>query len=208
MKQQQVVDTGPAWRSVANTRIKIGPGKLVLEYAVTIDAKRMRIAKPVPGEFITPIDENRLHHTYSYNRVFSRRSIPEIGQIMSYDFKIDVRDGLVCVNVSGDRGTGDHVANADEVGEEIVRVCRETGINRILLLSKLTGRASPLEQFRTVVHSIQYGWSRDYRLAFVDLDKGSDTELRFVETVALNRVFKVQAFGNEVAARQWLDSFD
>lgn len=124
---------------------------------------------------------------------------------MSYDYEIAVQDGLVRLEVSGDRGAGDHVANADEVGKAIVRACRESGTNRILLLSKLTGRVSPVDQFRSVLHSIKYGWSRKFRMAFVDLNNETVRDTRFVETIALNRVFKVRVFDNEPDARAWLE---
>ena len=125
---------------------------------------------------------------------------------MPYDFEIVVQDDLVRVEVAGDRSAGDHVANADEVGKAIVGACRDSGIDRILVLSQLTGRASPLDQLRTVLHSIQYGWNRDFTMAFVDLNAETVRETRFVETIALNRVFKVRVFDNEADARSWLDT--
>jgi len=125
---------------------------------------------------------------------------------MSYDFEIAMQDNLVRLDVAGDRSAGDHLANADEVGKAVVSACRETGIDRILVLSRLTGRASPLDQLRTVLHSIQYGWSRKFRMAFVDLNKETIGQTRFVETAALNRVFNVCVFDNESDARNWLDA--
>ena len=124
---------------------------------------------------------------------------------MSYDFKIVPQGNIVCLEVSGDRSTGEHVANAADVGKAVVRACRESGINRILVLSQLTGRASPLDQFRAVMHAIQYGWSRKFQMAFVDLNRETVGATRFLETVALNRVFKVRVFDNEQDARNWLE---
>ena len=124
---------------------------------------------------------------------------------MSYEYEISTEADLVRLAVAGDRSAGDHVANADEIGKEIVRTCRETGIYRILLVSSLTGRATPLDQLRTILHSIQYGWSRKFQMAFVDLNRDSITDSRFVETLALNRVFNVRVFADEANARRWLE---
>ena len=127
---------------------------------------------------------------------------------MPYDTLFERRDGLLRVEVSGDRGDGNHVPNADEVGKKIVQECRDAGIDRVLLVLHLTGRATAFEQFRTVINSIRYGWSREFKLAVVDTNRETVADTRFVETVAVNRVFNVRTFATEEQAAQWLDSFD
>lgn len=123
---------------------------------------------------------------------------------MSYQFEVHPNPDFIRVEVSGIRKPGEAAENAHAVGREITSVCRETGIDRILLVVDLSGRLSAIDAFEIVTRSQDYGWSHAFKLAFVDLNAESLADSRFTETVALNRAYRMQVFDNEDDAREWL----
>jgi len=123
---------------------------------------------------------------------------------MSYDFDIQARQDHIRVEVSGDRTAGDAVADAGLVGRQIVEKFRDSKIDRVLLVLKLSGRASAIDVFKIITESEQYGWSHDIKLAFVDMNAESIDDVKFAETVAFNRAYRVRVFDNEIDARRWL----
>ncbi len=123
---------------------------------------------------------------------------------VAYQFEIHPNPDHIRVEVSGVRKPGQAVANANLVGEEITKVCRETGINQVLLLLNLSGRMSATDAYEIVTESGSYGWSRAFKLAFVDLNPESLPDSHFTETVAVNRAYRMKVFGNEADAKEWL----
>lgn len=123
---------------------------------------------------------------------------------MPYETEIEVFPDYIRAEVSGTRAPGDSVVNADIVGQELVRLCREKGIEKVLLVLDLSGRLSVTDAYDIVANSEQYGWSRHMKLAFVDLNADSLEDSQFIETVALNRAFPISVFDNEEEARDWL----
>jgi len=123
---------------------------------------------------------------------------------MPYKADIQAKQDHVRVEVSGDREAGDAVADADQVGRQILEQCQAAGLNCVLLVARLTGHASAIDIFEIVTGSEKYGWNHDIKLAFVDLNAESIDDVRFMETVAFNRAYRVRVFDNEVDASQWL----
>jgi len=124
--------------------------------------------------------------------------------MMPYEANIQAHEDHLRVEVSGDREAGDAVADAGLVGQQIVEACRNSKIDRILLVLKLSGHASAIDIFEIVTGSEKYGWNHDIKAAFVDLNAESIDDVKFAETVAFNRAYRVRVFDNESAARQWL----
>ena len=123
---------------------------------------------------------------------------------MPYDVTIQPFDDHIRACVSGTRVPGQAVANADLVGKNLVELCREKRINKVLLVLDLSGRLSAVDAYEIVSSSEQYGWSREIKLAFVDLNSESLEDSYFTETVAVNRAFPMRVFDNEEDALHWL----
>ena len=123
---------------------------------------------------------------------------------MPYDATIQTFDDYIRADVTGTRVPGQVVADADVVGEELVSLCRETGIKKVLLVIELTGRLSAVDAYEIVSSSEQYGWSREFRLAFVNLNAETLEDSYFTETVVVNRAYSMNVFDNEEEAKAWL----
>lgn len=123
---------------------------------------------------------------------------------MSYEAKIETFSDHIRAVVSGTRTPGTAVANADLVGQRLVELCQKTGIKKVLLVINLSGRLSATDAYDIVANSEQYGWSREFKLALVDLNAESLEDSFFTETVAVNRAYPMSVFDNEEEAKDWL----
>ena len=123
---------------------------------------------------------------------------------MSYESRLQVLEDVIRVDVRGHRSADSTVANAGQIGRDVVEKCRESGIDRILLVLYLSGRFSPLEAFEMVSDAMNYGWSYRFRLAIVNLDAASLDDTHFTETIAVNRCFDMKVFDNEHDGLEWL----
>lgn len=124
--------------------------------------------------------------------------------VMPYEANIQAQQDHIRVEVSGDRSAGDAVRNAELVGRQVLKECQAKGINQVLLIARLTGHASAIDIFEMVTGSQKYGWNHDIKMAFVDLNSESIDDVRFMETVAFNRAYRVRVFDNEADASEWL----
>lgn len=123
---------------------------------------------------------------------------------MTYEFKLQLMPGYVRVDVAGIRRFGDAAFEAGVVGRRIVEYCVNAGIFRVLVILNLKGALSPIDSHEIVVSSASYGWTHEFRLAFVDPNEESLADVQFTETVAVNRAYSVKAFSNEDDAVTWL----
>lgn len=123
---------------------------------------------------------------------------------MPYEFDFQLQQDYVRVQVTGARRYGDAAAEAGRVGRKIVEFCRDADIYRVLVVLNLSGRLSAVDSYEIVTDSEDYGWDHRYRLAFVDPRKSSIEDVKFTETVAVNRAYSVKAFTDESEAIEWL----
>ncbi|MDH3351896.1 MAG: hypothetical protein OEM60_08185 [Gammaproteobacteria bacterium] len=123
---------------------------------------------------------------------------------MAYKAEIRTCPDHIRVDVSGHRKPGKAVRNAYEIGKQIIAESRKTDIDKVLLVSRLTGRLPALDAYKMVAGLEDVGWSRSTRLAFVDLNAESRADSLFTETVAVNRAYLMKVFDNENDARRWL----
>ena len=88
---------------------------------------------------------------------------------MSLEISIQELPGYLRVEVSGTRTTGSEKQEAVKLFSRVAEACRASGMDRILVISRATGRIPTLEGYEVAGHSEEFGWSRDYKLALVDL---------------------------------------
>ena len=123
---------------------------------------------------------------------------------MSYEAEIETHENYIRVHVTGTRRYGDAAVEAGQVGRRIVEHCRNADIYRVLLVLNLSGRLTAVDSLDIVTQSREYGWDFAFKLAFVDTNKDSAEDVRFTETVAVNRSYTVRAFTDEAEALEWL----
>lgn len=123
---------------------------------------------------------------------------------MPYEVDIQTQQDYVRVHVTGERRYGDAALEASQAGQQIVEYCQKADIYRVLLVLNLRGRLSATDSYEIVESSKDYGWDHAYRLAFVDTNKESIDDVRFTETVAVNRAYSVRVFADEAEAIDWL----
>lgn len=123
---------------------------------------------------------------------------------MAYQAEIQTHPDHIRVEVSGRRAPGRTVTDAYVIGRRIVEECRKAAIERVLLVSQLTGRIPALDAYEMVTGLEDVGWSRSTKLAFVNLHADSHEDSLFTETVAVNRAYFMKVFDNEEDAREWL----
>ena len=123
---------------------------------------------------------------------------------MAYEVDIQLRENHVRVHVTGDRRTGDAAFEAGQAGRHIVESCRKADVYRVLVILDLSGRLSAIDSYEIVDQSKEYGWDHNYRLAFVAADEESADDVKFTETIAVNRAYAVRQFSDEAEALVWL----
>jgi hypothetical protein len=123
---------------------------------------------------------------------------------MAYEIDLQTMDNYVRVHVTGERRYGDAAMEASQAGQKIVEYCRQTDIYRVLVVLNLRGRLSAIDSLEIVTSSQEYGWDYSFKLAFVDTNNSSFDDVKFTETVAVNRAYSVKAFNDEAKAVDWL----
>jgi len=126
------------------------------------------------------------------------------GSDLPYEVDIALRDNHVRVCVTGERRTGDAAFEAGQAGQHIVEFCRNSEVYRVLVILNLGGRLSAIDSYEIVDQSKEYGWDFNYRLAFVATNQDSADDVKFTETIAVNRAYSVKQFTDEAEALDWL----
>lgn len=123
---------------------------------------------------------------------------------MAYEVDIELRGKYVRVHVTGERRTGDAAFEAGVAGRRIVEFCRQSDVYRVMVVLELSGRLSAVDSYEIVDQSREYGWDHNFRLAFVAMDDDSAEDVKFTETIAVNRAYAVRQFTDETEAEAWL----
>ncbi len=123
---------------------------------------------------------------------------------MSYKLNFQDEDGVLLVEISGERVKEELTSSAKEAWREIVKVALERKLEQILVLSSATGKYPTLNAYQVNSSLAECGVQRHWKVAFVNLDQASFQDVKFSETVAVNRGFNVGIFSNEDTARKWL----
>jgi len=123
---------------------------------------------------------------------------------MPYNATVEPFENYIRVEVKGDRRPGHEVNDAIQTGREISAACRDNGVDKILLIFKMTGRLPPTEAYEIFSNPEEFGWSRDVKVALVDENPDSQEDSLFSETVAVNRAYNTRVFEEEEEALEWL----
>lgn len=123
---------------------------------------------------------------------------------MAYELNFQAEGSILRVDISGDRTKGDLTSSAKEAWREVARVARDKNLRRILVISRATGNYPTLSAFQINSTLEDCGVQRGWVIAFVNIDPDSYQDIKFAETVAVNRGFTVKVFNNTDKARMWL----
>lgn len=123
---------------------------------------------------------------------------------MAYDYKIEDRQQYIWVEISGVRTPGKELEDIAPIWAEAIRTCREKKTNKLLAILKLRGKMSIIASYNVVKFADRIGWSRDLRVALVDLGEEPDRNNLFTETVAVNRGYQLKVFRDDQDGLTWL----
>ncbi|MEJ2492401.1 MAG: hypothetical protein P8Y84_12430 [Desulfuromonadales bacterium] len=123
---------------------------------------------------------------------------------MAYKIYFQEEDDLLRVEISGDREKAKLITNAREAWREIANVNREKKNFKVLIVSRATGKYPIFDALMINQSLAEYGVQRDWKIAFVNLDQASFSEVKVAEMIAVNRGFNLGVFPNEETARKWL----
>ena len=123
---------------------------------------------------------------------------------MPYEIDIQLHDNYVRVHAKGERRYGDAAFEAGQAGRHIVEFCRNAEVYHVLVVLDLSGRLSAIDSYEIVDQSKEYGWDHNYKLAFVAMNEDSADDVKFTETIAVNRAYSVKQFTDEAKALEWL----
>ena len=123
---------------------------------------------------------------------------------MPYELDIQLHNNYVRAHATGERRYGDAAFEAGQTGQHIVEFCRNAEVYRVLVILDLSGRLSAVDSYEIVDQSKEYGWDHKFRLAFVTTNEDSADDVKFTETIAVNRAYAVKQFADEAEALEWL----
>jgi hypothetical protein len=121
---------------------------------------------------------------------------------MKYELTVTPRKGYLHVRVTGPNGT----ATIRQYFADTVAACLREGCPNVLIEEYLQGeRISIADVFEVVSDNVDLIRSAIRLVAFVDVNPHrSDTNLKFGETVAVNRGLAARVFGDVAEAEGWL----
>jgi len=123
---------------------------------------------------------------------------------LPYELDIQLHNNYVRAHATGERRYGDAAFEAGQAGQHIVEFCRNAEVYRVLVILDLSGRLSAVDSYEIVDQSKEYGWDHKFRLAFVTTNEDSADDVKFTETIAVNRAYAVKQFADEAEALEWL----
>jgi hypothetical protein len=123
---------------------------------------------------------------------------------MPYEFQVQVHEDYLRAEVSGARTPGREVHDAVQTGQQISDAVYRSGVSKVLAVFRMTGRLPATESHEIYSNPQAFGWSRDVKVALVDMNPESKEDSLFSETVAVNRAYDMSVFDNEEDALEWL----
>lgn len=121
-------------------------------------------------------------------------------------YKIDYQDDaeVLRVEITGVRSNDDLTSCEKKAWREVAKIAREKNLAKILVISNATGRYPTWDAYQINSSLEECGIQREWKIAFVNLDQDSFQEVKFAETVAVNRGFNVSVFNKQENALKWI----
>jgi hypothetical protein len=123
---------------------------------------------------------------------------------MKYDFSVTKKQGYLHIKVLGD--------NAPETVHrwlaDGLKACAEFKCSRVLIEENLSGKSlTTIDTFFLVAEGSKLAWQTVTQVAYLNLSpEQNPQELRFIETVAVNRGLNLKVFTKVADAEKWLES--
>ena len=124
---------------------------------------------------------------------------------MAYEVAIEDVDGVLRAEIRGTRAAGQAAEEGRQLWFQIADECRDRKTNLVLLVSHLKGPLSTLAAFEIGANLPAPEFGHLLVIAYVNLDPGSLADSQFAETVARNRGWTVEVFGDESDAWRWIE---
>ncbi len=124
---------------------------------------------------------------------------------MGFHLTIERADGYLRFEVAGERVPGELTEQMLGVWMRVAEACRESGVERVIGINRLTGPVPTLEVFQIGQQVPRILGPTVRKLAFVVL--GGEDAVRanlFFENVAVNRGLSGRVFDDESQALEWL----
>jgi hypothetical protein len=123
---------------------------------------------------------------------------------MAYEMRMIHEDDYLHVLVTGDNTPEDVAGYLDQIHQ----ACAEQGFSKVLIEENLAGPQLRTGDVYDVVTAASAGVAPDVRyIAFVDTNAAHEfAEIKFAETVAVNRGVNVKVFRDVPSAVAWLRS--
>ena len=126
---------------------------------------------------------------------------------MHYRLSSEVEGDLLRVDLRGDRPAKEALTQASrEAWCEISRLASELACQKLLVVSHARGDYPTSNAYEINSTLEECGVQRDWAIAFVNFDAATYEDIKFAETVVVNRRFNIRVFNNVDAARSWLES--
>lgn len=123
---------------------------------------------------------------------------------MQYELKFEVEGEILFVEIFGERPKKQLEETSKDAWRTVAKVASEKNLKKLLILSHVTGDYPTFDAYKINSTLEECGVQRGWLIAFVNLDSTSYQEIKFAETVAVNRGFKIEVFSNQENARDWL----
>lgn len=123
---------------------------------------------------------------------------------MGYDVYITKENNYLRAEIHGNRVPGKEIINMSEAWRKIRVAGRNENIYKILAIINVSGHLKKSTTLKMSLAPSEFGWSRDFKLAAVDLNKDSYEANKFSVLVSGNRGYNTELFNNEVDAKTWL----
>jgi len=124
---------------------------------------------------------------------------------MAYRLQIQHFQGYVRIQADGERHADNVAENALQFWHDLVDVCNGKDSAKVLVVSNVQGKY-PAEDALWVNSRLEaLGVDRRWKIAFVNFDMESQEDVKFAETINLNRGFWIKVFPDEQTAIAWLD---